>query len=180
MMDQMELPLEPHSESAQVRHPSVAVREYNSETQTPSMLYLAAQFAAECDPDEEFSSIRTRATMESYLSIKDRKFSQCLIAYVADDAVGFLLASLAPSLYSRSMSARQDLWFVLPRYRGGYATLRLLGEFERWAINGGATRLVTGSTNVSNIRLAEKTSSALSKLGYERIGSVHVKEVGNG
>lgn len=177
-MEQMELPLS--LPSPRVQHPSIAVHECTNVSELPALVYLASQFATECDPDEEFSEIRTRVTIESYLSIKDRKFFTILIAYVDDEAVGFLLASLAPSLYSQSMSARQDLWFVLPRYRGGFATLRLLRAFETWAINGGATRLVTGSTNVANIRLAEKTSSTLTKLGYDRIGSVHVKEVGNG
>lgn len=159
---------------------SVHVYEFRDKWQIADMLQLTERFAAECDPDEVYDEMCARLTMQSMLDVVSRQYTNCFIAYRDGKAVGFLLASISHSLYSASKSARQDLWYVLPRYRGGFATLKLLHAFEYWACDRGATKLVTGSTNVANIRLAEKTASTLTRLGYARVGSVHIKDVANG
>lgn len=180
-MRQLVLPFDTPFVKLVTRVHRTSVRPLRSMTQMDDMIRIARAFQEECDPDAEFDEISVYTITKDFIEMPTHNWTECWHAYNSEGrAVGFLLASIGQSFYSLDKTARQDLWYVLPQYRGGPATLKLLHTFEQWAKDKGASSIVTGSTNAVNIRLAEKTASTLTKLGYGRIGSVHVKEIANG
>lgn len=72
------------------------------------------------------------------------------------------------------VGARDAILYVLPKYRGSTAALKLVKTFETWAKNRGASRIyLSQSTNIE----PEKTALLYEKLGYKQVGALTCKEV---
>src|SRR5262245_32146893 len=77
-----------------------------------------------------------------FLGMQDaeRRWLNGWIAYDGDEPVGYLVGKINRSFFSQSTYAVQEMWYVVPHYRGSSAALRLLREFERWADERGCER----------------------------------------
>lgn len=104
----------------------------------------------------------------------ERRQMNVFIAYVDDEPIGFLVGVATPAWHRQGIVAEQKLCYVSPDRRGSTAAIRLFKAFERWARERGATQIFTGT---ANIRYAERTSKLLEKIGYARVGALHVKEI---
>lgn len=84
--------------------------------------------------------------------------------------VGAFLGGVTPFFFSSKLKAYDTALFVLPEHRGGSAALKLLRQFETWAIEKGALKIyVSVSTNNS------KADVFYDKMGYKRLGGVFRK-----
>lgn len=153
----------------------LTVREFRSLGNIEDILPLTKQCAEEHPLGVgEYDELMTRVTLERILRNTDRHYENLFVVYDGDAAVGFLLASVAHSLYADYKVAHEELWFVTPSHRGSLAAVHLLQAFEDWASREGAVLSLTGSNNEWS---AESTGRVLRKLGYRQIGVTFVKEL---
>jgi len=81
--------------------------------------------------------------------------------------IGFLAGEIVPYFFSRELLANQQLWYVLPKYRGSRAALLLVKEFESWASDLGASEVCMATSSGPNY------DSLMEKLGYRKTGGVY-------
>ena len=89
-----------------------------------------------------------------------------------DKLIGSLGAVLAPHLCSAKLAAVECFWYVLPEYRGH--GLKLLLEFEKWAIGKGAKLL--SMIHMNNLQ-PESLGKLYDRMGYRAIETNYLKEV---
>jgi GNAT superfamily N-acetyltransferase len=87
---------------------------------------------------------------------------------------GGFLGVVSPTFFCPEKIAKDQGWWVKPRYRGSSAAIRLLRDFERWAREKGARKVMIGQTGVENI---EKTTRLFKHCGYEVCGYNTVKDL---
>lgn len=138
------------------------------------LVFLGRQFAIEMNEDNIFdpdavhlSSVQLRADVK-------RERHNCFIMYDEELPVGVIFCSAYKTLYSKRVVSEQNMWYVLPEYRGTRVALSLLRAYEYWARSVGASRSFTGSSTKVH---AERIKSTLIKLGYDCVGSQLVKEL---
>ena len=86
---------------------------------------------------------------------------------------GMMGCILGPMLYCEGLCAEEAFWFVEPSQRGGFAALKLLRAFERWAIAKGAVML--GLAHYSHLH-GDKLPRLYARMGY-RLREVHYGRV---
>jgi GNAT superfamily N-acetyltransferase len=98
----------------------------------------------------------------------------CFLAVAEHDGkiVGFMSGWVYQLYFSKTLSAQNNLWYVLPEYRGGMIGVRLLKMFESWAFDKGAKILVGGTS--SGISMP-RSNKLIEKFGYEPVGSEYRK-----
>ena len=90
---------------------------------------------------------------------------------------GAMLGFAGPHYFCDAIVARDLALFVHPDRRGGVAAIRMVREFESWAVERGAVEGYLGSsTGVA----PERTRLFYEHLGYRCIGSVNKKGFANG
>lgn len=167
--DQMELPFTHKKNKSHFR-----VEELTRSEQDLQIYHMAEDFVNTVALDESIdfdtfilSCARIRADV-------DRKYVNAFICYLDGEPVGFLVGVASPCFHRQGIVAEQKLWYVKPKRRATYAAVHLVRAYERWARINGATQIFTGTANKL---LSERTSKLLEKLGYARVGYVHVKEI---
>lgn len=96
------------------------------------------------------------------------------LAVQGEEVLGFFFGRLVDTYYSEKRIAEDNAWFVVPRKRGSYAAVLLLGAFEQWVKKHGVNRVKLGQTTGVDI---EKTSALFTRLGYRMTGINTVKEL---
>lgn len=158
-------------------HFSVApfkVSELRTADQDDDIIRMAKEFANDVDLDEYIHVPTIKESMIMCRADMKRDGVNCFISYKGEEAVGFLVGVCSKAFHRPGVVAEQKLWYVTPPYRGSRAALSLMQAYENWALLNGATQIFTGT---ANRRYSEPTSRLLEKLGYARVGNVHVKEI---
>lgn len=96
------------------------------------------------------------------------------VAVDNDNVIGFLIGSLSEYGFHTDLFAYDRLVYVTPDRRGGIAARTLVTEFERWAKQKGAARVLLGVTTGTRNKATERFYN---KLGYETVGVLTMKEV---
>lgn len=167
---QLELPLQKTAKPNNKIH----IKELTHSWQDLEVAQMASDFVNEIELQE---SISIDDTLRSCIRIRndvERKYVNLFIAYEGDTAIGFLVGVTSPCFHRPGIVAEQKLWYVKPSRRSSRAAVLLMKAYERWARINGATQIFTGT---ANLQLAERTSKLLERLGYARVGYVHVKEI---
>ena len=86
--------------------------------------------------------------------------------------VGMLLGLASRHFFSDDITASELVVYVAPEARGGSAAVKLIRQFEAWAVEQGAADIVLGvSTEVH----ADRTAQFYERLGYAPSGISLVK-----
>ena len=96
------------------------------------------------------------------------------VAIRGDEIIGVFFGLLETPFFSNDIIARDLLWFVRKDKRGSVFGIRLLREFERWAKENGASKIMLGQS--TGVRIDE-TRKLYERLGYEVVGVNTVKEI---
>tara|TARA_R110000782_G_scaffold75719_1_gene151094 strand:+ start:423 stop:896 length:474 start_codon:yes stop_codon:yes gene_type:complete len=97
------------------------------------------------------------------------------VLFVAEcdgNVIGFMSGWVDQLYFSKTLAAQNNLWYVLPKYRGGMIGVRLLKMFESWASEKGAKFLVGGTSSGIAMPRANKL---IERFGYEPVGSEYRK-----
>ena len=81
---------------------------------------------------------------------------------------------MSSTFFCDELLAKDLAWMVTEDKRGHGAALKLLSDFEEWAISKGARKIMIGQ---STARDMEKTTKLYLHLGYHLIGFNTVKEL---
>lgn len=165
---QLELPLMSNNK------PRFRVEELTRSEQDLEIYNMAKQFAEEIPLREHIHFDTLILSCASVRQDFERKHLNVFLAYMDDEAVGFLVGVTSHCFHRPAIVAEQKLWYVVPKRRASYAAIHLMRAYERWARINGATQIYTGSANSA---LSERTSKLLEKLNYARVGALHVKEI---
>lgn len=152
----------------------INVREIEGLQDTVNIMQMAKDFVAETDFETELDPSTIHLNCIRVQQTAYRNSINVFIAYKSDKAVGFIVGTCFDLWYKSGRAAEQKLWYVKPEHRNSQTASQLLLAFEEWAISVGATQIYTGSTNA---RYSETISSIVEKLGYDRVGSLHMKVV---
>lgn len=76
--------------------------------------------------------------------------------------VGMAMVAITPTYYSSELLAQEAFWYVDPKYRGSFDSLRLFSALEKWARSKGAAVLMMSALS---------SNSGVSRI-YERRGYV--------
>jgi len=90
------------------------------------------------------------------------------------EIVGMFLGYITPFFFSSQKIAGDLVLFVTPKERGSSVALRLIREYEAWAIANGAKQIMLGVTTGVN---EERTKELFLRLGYKPAGAIVKKEV---
>lgn len=86
--------------------------------------------------------------------------------------VGALGAILHPDINDDQLVAQEAFWFVAPEHRGGTTGIRLLNEFELWAVMHAAKRILTAHLHTS---MPDKVAKIFERRGYQAAETCYIK-----
>jgi RimJ/RimL family protein N-acetyltransferase len=84
-----------------------------------------------------------------------------------DRLVGVLIGTIAQHFLSPVLIAQEIMWYVLPEFRQGSGSIRLVKEFENWAKELGAFAIVMASFKGTDSD--DRLSAIYEKRGYSLI-----------
>ena len=155
---------------------SVTVRRIETPKDGLDVEELAQQHHDEFGTSREFDRKAVGQAAFQCVSDKERKHLNCWVAYDNNNIpIGYLAATIRPSFYSFRSYAVQEMWFVVPRARGSFASVELLAAFEEWALYHRVERIYMQVEHDANDTLVKKILRLMSRLGYRTQGYIAVK-----
>ncbi len=97
-----------------------------------------------------------------------------LLAEDGDKIIGMMAGFASPHFFSFQLFASDFVLYIDPAHRGGTTAMRLIKNFEQWAIELGVAEIVLGVSTEVN---AERTAEMYQRLGYEKSGITVIKRV---
>lgn len=138
------------------------------------LIILSRMFHAENAPHLDFDAQKIRDRAEQLFADLDRDNLNVFMAYKDGEPVGFILGWVNTYLFSYQVIAHQELWYVIPAFRGTRIAFRLIKEFEEWARLRGAVEIFTGVAS-HDAEKNKNVSHVLTRMGYPRVGYYHKK-----
>jgi hypothetical protein len=105
------------------------------------------------------------------VSVPDRYFK---LAVREGVLIGAMLGTIRRTFFCDELLAHDMGWWVPKSRRGQGAALKLLGDFEQWAREMGARKIMIGQSTEVNI---QQTTKLYTHLGYRLIGFNTVKDL---
>lgn len=140
---------------------------------------LAIAHHEEFGGSREFDSAAVCFSGNKMLEDEMREHGNCWIAYTDDGrAIGYMAASMGSTFHSWRRNAYQQMWFVLPKWRGSRAGVMLVKAFEAWATEKGCE---VAYMSVEHDRIDEnvrRTERFMNRLGYKTRGMLTTKYLG--
>lgn len=103
--------------------------------------------------------------------VPDRYFR---LAVREDEVLGGFYGHVRKTFFCDEILAHDLGWWVKPASRGGRAAILLLADFEKWAKEQGARKVMVGQSTGRNI---EQTTKLYEHCGYRVIGFNTVKDL---
>lgn len=88
------------------------------------------------------------------------------------ELAGFHMANMDRYIFCDDLVGQSIVYFVLPRYRGTSAALRLLQLFRRWAEKRGAREIVLG-TGISDGASLQAMDRFVRRAGLQQVGGLY-------
>ena len=133
------------------------------------IMILARNFHKDSGYRMEFSS-------DKFLSLFDFMVgdtNHCVLVYERGGRVqGFLFGMVSYPHFSDDLIANELGWFVSKEYRGSLSSLKLVLEYEKWAISKGCSFI-----SMSSIEGLSNTDKIYSRLGYNLAERSYIKEI---
>lgn len=106
--------------------------------------------------------------------VPDRYFR---IAVRRDELLGGFYGHVRRTFFCDELLAHDMGWWVKKSARGSAAAIRLLADFERWAAEQGARKVMVGQSTAINV---EATTRLFEHCGFRVIGFNTVKDIQHG
>lgn len=139
---------------------------------------LAIAHHEELGGSREFDSA---AVVDSALVCREhdeRANVNCWLVYSGDGkAIGYLAGTIKRNFYSYRNIATQEMWYVLPEYRGTHAALMLVKEFEEWARKHKCEQIYMGVEHNVADGMTQKITKLMERLGYHTRGTFNIKRI---
>lgn len=126
--------------------------------------------------------VRSRFEHLSFDWAKSRQLAQhtvdhpaCMLGIAESstgDLAGFHMANVDRYIFCDDLVGQSIAYFVLPRYRGTSAALRLLQLFWRWAEKRGAREIVLG-TGISDGASLQAMDRFVRRAGLQQVGGLY-------
>jgi GNAT superfamily N-acetyltransferase len=99
-----------------------------------------------------------------------------IFVYEKDGVIrGFLVGQKGRWMFNKDEFIGVSLyWYVEPKFRKGWASVRLMKEFEKWCISRGCVGIDTGSTTELQ---GERVSKLFKRMGFPELGMQHSKSL---
>lgn len=95
------------------------------------------------------------------------------LAVRGDEVFGGFFGMISTLYFSDDRMAKDMAWFVKRESRGTYAAIKLLADFEKWALAKGVRKFMLGQSTGVQI---ETTKALYERLGYRSVGFNTFKE----
>ena len=110
-------------------------------------------------------------------TLYDYQFTQlintiCYLAILDDQCVGFGAFVVNPSFFGHDRTASDLILYVVPEKRGSTIALRILNQYEKWAMSQNVTEISLCIGSGINV---ENTGKFYEALGYQKESVVYVK-----
>lgn len=106
-------------------------------------------------------------SLETLTNLIESSSDLVIVAEKDDELAGVLIASAYPAMFSDTLHASMHVWYIRPKYRGGWAAYRLARIYRDWARLAGATSAYFDVNSGVNNKMAGKLAY---KLGFRHIG----------
>jgi GNAT superfamily N-acetyltransferase len=126
----------------------------------------------------EFDTAAVCASCRTMQQDRERVQDNCWIAYVDGKAVGYLASSCVRNYYSWRNIATQQVWYVLPAYRGTRAGVLLVKALEKWARKHNCEAVYMGVEHDVYSDETARTVKLIGALGYNPRGVYAIKHLG--
>lgn len=119
--------------------------------------------------DEAFCPLRSLDTLSSMIE-SPTDLVAVATTDSGDELTGVVIGTTFDAMFSPTLHAAMNVWYVRPAYRGGWAGYRLARIYRDWARLMGATIAHFEVNSGVNNDMAEKLAC---KLGFRQIGTTH-------
>lgn len=145
------------------------------EVNTVEFAKLGELFFAECRLPGKFDFIITLSNWSRLLGLN---IGAIWIALDKDNTtiIGAIGAMIYPDLWNNDLVAMETFWFIHPDKRAGLTALKLLHEYEAWAKDRGAKRIIMSNVCSPNMQVLRKIYEAK---GYRPVDVSYFKELKN-
>lgn len=96
------------------------------------------------------------------------------LAVRGEFAYGAFYGHIQKMFFSDELMARDVGWWVRPEWRGSWAAILLLADFEEWAREKGCKKVMLGQSSGTQI---DKTTRLYENCGYHLVGVNTVKDL---
>jgi GNAT superfamily N-acetyltransferase len=135
---------------------------------TPNGIDLVKEATEETSwGDEVFCPLRSLDTLTAMI---DNPGDLVGVAATGDELAGVIIGTTHKAMFSPNLNASMCVWYVRPKYRGGWAGYRLARIYRDWAKEMGVTTANFEVNSGVNNKMAEKLAY---KLGFRQIGTTH-------
>jgi len=139
----------------------------------PAILEMCHALVDETNEHNTFVNIplhegKTRTMLHRYITQPGMYFTG--IAEIDGEIVGALFGHIVEYYFCHYKLAQDIAWYVKPEFRGTFAGVVLLKEFERWSSDHGASEVcIAIATGI----YAERTGKLLEKRGFGHVGGIY-------
>ena len=139
----------------------------------PDILEMCRALVDETNEHNTFVNIplhegKTTNMLRRYIQSPDLYFTG--IAEIEGEIVGALFGYIGEYYFCHNKLATDIAWYVKPEFRGTFAGVILLKQFERWASAHGASEVcIAIATGI----YAERTGNLLEKRGFNHVGGTY-------
>lgn len=135
---------------------------------TPNGIDLVKEATEETSwGDEVFCPLRSLDTLTAMI---DNPGDLVGVAATADELAGVIIGTTHKAMFSPKLNASMCVWYVRPKYRGGWTGYRLARIYRDWAKEMGVTTANFEVNSGVDNEMAEKLAY---KLGFRQIGTTH-------
>ncbi|MCC7063242.1 MAG: GNAT family N-acetyltransferase [Planctomycetes bacterium] len=125
--------------------------------------------------DMDFSDEKVRRMLRTMCGTLLVPSSLCaLVAEEGGKLIGMMGGFAVEHFFGHDKTASDYVLYVAPEHRRGTTAVRLIRQFEKWAVAQGVRTIIPGVTTGTNNEVA---SGLYAKLGYERNGYTLIKRV---
>ncbi len=125
--------------------------------------------------DMDFSDEKVRRMLRAMCGTLLVPSSLCALVAEADGKlIGMMGGFAVEHFFGHDKTASDYVLYVAPEHRRGTTAVRLIRQFEKWAVAQGVRTIIPGVTTGTNNEVA---SGLYAKLGYERNGYTLIKRV---
>ena len=141
------------------------------------MMHLACQMHEESPAYRDLPIELVKLENLALAAIENPRAATIMV-FTTDGRVTGMFGAIATEEYFGTAITTCDLFlYVLPEHRGSLAALRLIKEYEKWAIDLGATRINLGITTGL---LEAETGKLFEAAGFKHSGHLYTRINPNG
>ena len=173
IQDQVQERAEPQPTRKSKSSGTVQIRLARTEQDLRGLTELGVGAVAESPFLSRYNYDPERLFQKGYERLKKAPKQNCvLMAELDGNPVGFLWAQIGEHLFVDALSAQCLTFYVKPEHRSGFAAVKLLKSYQRWAELQGCDTIALHVT--SGLRM-DTTDRFLRRMGFAQVGGNYEK-----